>query len=38
MNFNLQENNKMDNSHNEFYIKLTEIELQIYSIILGFFV
>ena len=28
----------MDKSHNEFYIKLNEIKLHIYSIILGVFV
>ena len=38
MNLNLLENNKMDNYENEFYKKLTEIELHIYSIILGVFV
>ena len=37
MNLNLNENNKMDNSDNEFYKKLTEIELHIYSIILAVF-
>ena len=38
MNLNLLEINKIDNSDNEFYKKLTEIELHIYSIILGVFV
>jgi len=38
MNLNLLENNKIDNSEIEFYKRLTEIELHIYSIILGVFV
>ena len=38
MNLNLPENNKINNSDNEFYKKLTEIDLHIYSIILGVFV
>jgi len=38
IDLNLLENNKMDNSDNEFYKNLNEIELHVYSIILGVFV